>query len=62
MIGRRLGHYEIVEKLGERHVTPDGERFVMIRDTESWPTRIQIVQNGFEELRARVPLRLDFHP
>lgn len=36
-------------------VTPDGERFIMIRDLESWPTQIQIVQNWFEELKQRVP-------
>jgi serine/threonine-protein kinase len=36
-------------------VTPDGERFVMIQDTESFPTRIEVVLNWHEELRARVP-------
>jgi serine/threonine-protein kinase len=41
--------------LAEYDVTPDGERFVMLQDTESSPTEIQIVLNWFEELKARVP-------
>jgi Tol biopolymer transport system component len=38
----------------EYDVTPDG-RFVMLQDLESLPTQIYIVQNWFEELKARVP-------
>jgi serine/threonine-protein kinase len=38
-------------------VTPDGKRFVMIEDQEAWPTRIELVLNWTEELKARVPAR-----
>jgi hypothetical protein len=33
------------------------EHFVMLQDAESWPTQILVVQNWFEELKVRVPLR-----
>jgi len=37
-------------------VAPDGEHFVMIRHAPAAiPDRINIVQNFFEELKARVP-------
>jgi hypothetical protein len=36
--------------------TADGKNFVMIEDPGSRPTQIHIVQNWFEELKARVPV------
>jgi serine/threonine-protein kinase len=36
-------------------IAPDGERFLMIREEESG-TQINLVQNWFEELKARVPV------
>ncbi len=37
-------------------VTPDGQRFLMIRsEEESAPTRIHVVLNWAEELKAKVP-------
>ena len=36
-------------------VTPDDQHFVMVLDVESGPTQIHVVQNWFEELKARVP-------
>jgi len=38
-------------------VTPSGDRFVFIKETEQQaaPTQINIVQNWFEELKQRVP-------
>jgi hypothetical protein len=36
-------------------VTADDQKFVMIQDIETWPTQIHVVQNWFEELKARVP-------
>ncbi len=41
--------------IAEYDVTPDGEHFVMLQDTEFWPTQIHVVLNWFEELKARVP-------
>jgi hypothetical protein len=41
--------------IAEYDVAPDGEHFVMLQDTEFWPTQIHIVQNWFEELKTRVP-------
>ena len=41
-------------------VSPDGERFLMLKPVESQataPTTINIVLNWFEELKARVPAR-----
>jgi hypothetical protein len=38
-------------------IAPDGQHFVMVQDVESGPTQIHIVQNWFEELKARVPTR-----
>jgi hypothetical protein len=39
-------------------VTPDGQRFVMVREVEQPPARVSqvvLVQNWIEELKARVP-------
>ena len=38
-------------------VSPDGQRFLMIKESEQTPaiTQIVVVQNWFEELKARVP-------
>ena len=36
-------------------VARDGQSFVMIRQDETWPTQIHVVQNWFEELKAKVP-------
>ncbi len=38
-------------------VMPDGEHFLMVRaDPEAIPTRLHVILNWFEELKARVPL------
>jgi hypothetical protein len=38
-------------------VSPDGQRFLMIKESEETPalTQIVVVQNWFEELKRRVP-------
>jgi hypothetical protein len=39
-------------------VMPDGEHFLMVRaDPEAIPTRLRVIFNWFEELKAKVPLR-----
>jgi hypothetical protein len=38
-------------------LTPDGKRFLAIRELPSAPPRLAIVQNFFEELRAKVPVK-----
>jgi len=41
-------------------VTPDGQRFLMVRAAEQPPARVSemvLVQNWFEELKARVPVK-----
>lgn len=40
-----------------RDLTPDGKRFLAVRELPSAPPRLAIVQNFFEELRAKVPVR-----
>ena len=37
-------------------ITPDGQRFLMIRIGEQQAGQINVVINWFEELKARVPL------
>jgi Tol biopolymer transport system component len=45
--------------VGSFDVAPDGRRFVMIAPDESRPaaTELNLVQNWFEELKAKVPVR-----
>jgi hypothetical protein len=41
-------------------VTPDGERFLMLKGSDSaqsGPTQLNVVLNWFEELKQRVPVR-----
>ncbi len=38
-------------------LTPDGKRFLALRELPSAPPRLAIVQNFFEELRAKVPVK-----
>jgi Tol biopolymer transport system component len=41
-------------------VTPDGQRFLMLKDSEQaqpGPTQINVVLNWFEELKQKVPLK-----
>ena len=40
-------------------ISPDGQRFVMIKQPErtAFPTEINLVLNWFDELRVRVPAR-----
>ena len=39
-------------------VSPDGRRFlVLLLDPRAIPTQINVVQNWFEELKAKVPVR-----
>ena len=44
-------------RIGQYNVTPDGQRFLMIKEGESdsAPTQIHVVLNWFEELKQRVP-------
>jgi predicted transcriptional regulator len=38
-------------------ITPDGERFLMIRHNPPQPaTAFRVIQNWFEELKAKVPI------
>ncbi len=36
-------------------VTPDGQKFVMLQESEQATTQINVVLNWFEELKQRVP-------
>ena len=36
-------------------VTPDGQRFLMVKPNEQAATQIHVVLNWFEELKRRVP-------
>jgi hypothetical protein len=40
-------------------VTPDGERFLMLKPvaTEAAPTQINVVLNWFEELKQKAPVK-----
>jgi serine/threonine-protein kinase len=52
-------HYEASPQsfLANYDVSPDGQRFLMIKasEQEQAATQINVVQNGFEELKRRVP-------
>ena len=37
-------------------VSPDGQRFLLIRGDTSTPAQIVVIQDWFEELKARVPV------
>jgi Tol biopolymer transport system component len=54
----------VFEARGQRSydVSPDGKRFLMLKNTETsvpraTPPRIVVVQNWFEELKAKVPVK-----
>jgi serine/threonine-protein kinase len=53
------GHYEagLYPSLANYDVSPDGQRFLMIKasEQEQASTQINVVLNGFEELKRRVP-------
>ncbi len=36
-------------------VSPDGQRFLMVKQAEQGPTQINVVQNWHEELKRLVP-------
>jgi hypothetical protein len=40
-------------------VSPDGQRFLMVKETDQAPslTQINVVLNWFEELKRRVPAK-----
>jgi len=40
-----------------KDLTPDGKRFLAIRELPSAPPKLAIVQNFFEELRGKVPVK-----
>jgi hypothetical protein len=51
------GQYESFRSMANYDITPDGERFIMIKLEEgSEPTQINVVLNWFEELKRRVPV------
>ena len=43
------------DRFREWDVSSDGERFIMIKDSEMLPRRLILVQNFFEELKRMVP-------
>ena len=50
------GEYTAFGPRAEYDVTPDGERFLMIKESEKQVTQIQVVLNWFEELKRLVPM------
>jgi hypothetical protein len=51
------GRYESFRFSANYDITPDGDRFIMIKpEKKSEPTQIIVVLNWFEELKRRVPL------
>jgi Tol biopolymer transport system component len=54
------GRYELASvQVSNYDVSPDGQRFLMIKSSESAgtaPTQINVVLNWFEELKRRVPV------
>ncbi len=51
------GRYTFVQQLVNYNISPDGQRFLMIKeaDAEEWPGQINVVLNWFEELKRLVP-------
>ena len=53
------GRYEVsflVPGMRFYDVSPDGQRFLMVKgDTEAAPRQLRLVVNWFEELKAKVP-------
>jgi len=50
------GRYYSVRDLPRAYdLSPDGEHFVMIQEGERWGTRLEVVENWFEELKRLVP-------
>ena len=50
------GRYESFRFSANYDITPDGDRFIMIKpEKKSEPTQINVVVNWFEELKRRVP-------
>ena len=49
--------YSRFRDMSNYDVTPDGQRFVMVKegDQESEPPQINVILNWFEELRRLVP-------
>lgn len=53
------GHYHLTNaSLPQYDVSPDGQRFLMIKDAgaDQSATQINIVQNWFQELEQKVPI------
>jgi hypothetical protein len=71
-VGSRLGHYDVTALIGEGgmgqvflgpggitrpyDLTPDGQRFVMIKTGDEENLQITVVLNWFEELTRLVPV------
>jgi Tol biopolymer transport system component len=49
------GEYPAFGPRAEYDVTPDGQRFLMIKESEQQVTQINVVLNWFEELKRLVP-------
>jgi hypothetical protein len=52
------GRYQLSPILNNYDVSPDGQRFLMLKPSETReaaPTQINVVLNWFEELKRRVP-------
>ncbi len=47
--------YSITNLTTNYDVTPDGQRFVMIKEEQTAPEQIHVVLNWFEELKRLVP-------
>ena len=49
------GRYTIGGAVVNYDISPDGQRFLMIKGEEDQPAQINVVQNWFEELKRLVP-------
>ena len=49
------GRYGSGQARRQYDVTPDGQRFLMIKESEQQVTQINVVLNWFEELKRLVP-------